>query len=318
VQWWRVIGATGRMMIRIGVVVLLFVTYQLWGTGLSTARAQDRLDSAFGAQLLATSTTAAPTTTSTVGPAVPSTPGPTIVGPEVIAPELGDPIGRLTMPTIDSDHIVVQGVDLRLLRDGPGHFPQTPLPGQPGNAAIAGHRTTYGAPFGRLDELAPGDPITVTTVQGTFTYVVDAHPDRSGGNSGHFIVGPDEVSILEQDAASRLTLMACHPKYSASQRIVVTATLRSDPAPPTPIPTYAEAVTTDASIDPLAGGDPDAWLPALLWSVLAALSWFGVWYLARRVARVPLWLAYTVGTPIVLAVLFAAFINIARLLPASY
>lgn len=307
-QWWRVIGATGRMMIRIGIVILLFVAYQLWGTGLSTARAQDRLDSVFGAQLQSTATATGPT----------STPEPSIVVPEAIAPELGDPIGRLTMPTIESDHIVVQGVDLRLLRDGPGHFPQTPLPGQPGNAAIAGHRTTYGAPFGRLDELAPGDPITVTTLQGTFTYIVDAHPDRSGRNIGHFIVGPDEVSILDQDATSRLTLMACHPKYSASQRIVVTATLRSDPAPPTPIPTYAETVTTDASIDPLAGGDPDAWLPALLWSALAALMWFGVWYLARRVERVPLWLAYTIGTPLVLAVLFAAFVNIARLLPASY
>lgn len=296
-------------MIRAGVVILLFVAYQLWGTGLSTARAQDRLDSSFADRL------------SEIAPApVPegSSPGTPPAPAEIPVPELGDPIGRLQLPTIDSDHIVVQGVDLSLLRDGPGHFPQTVMPGQPGNAAIAGHRTTYGAPFNRLDELQPGDPVTVTTLQGTFDYVVDPHTDAAGRTRGYVVVGPNDVGILEPAEGSRLTLMACHPKYSAAQRIVVTATLRSSPAPPTPVPHYVEAVTTDATIDPLAGGDPDAWAPAILWSFLTVLVWFGVWYAARRSSRIPTWAAYAVGTPIVLLLLFTTFTDVARLLPASY
>lgn len=308
-QWWRVVGAIGRFMIRAGAVVLLFVAYQLWGTGLSTARAQDRLDSSFTDRL----SEVAPTDGSEVS--TPAVVAPTV---EVPVPELGDPIGRLRLPTIDSDHIVVQGVDLSLLRDGPGHFPQTVMPGQPGNAAIAGHRTTYGAPFNRLDELQPGDPVTVTTLQGTFDYVVDAHTDASGRIRGYVVVGPDDVGILDPVDGSRLTLMACHPKFSAAQRIVVTATLRSPPAPPTPVPHYVDAVTTDASIDPLAGGDPDAWTPAILWSLLTALVWFGVWYAARRWSAIPTWAAYVAGTPIVLLLLFTTFTNVARLLPASY
>ena len=294
-------------MIRAGAVVLLFVAYQLWGTGLSTARAQDRLDSTFSQTLAAAAPAPAPEDATAADTTA-----------DIAPPELGDPIGRLQLPTIDSDHIVVQGVDLSLLRNGPGHFPQTAMPGQPGNAAIAGHRTTYGAPFNRLDELAPGDPITVTTVQGTFTYVVDPHRDATGRTRGYFVVGPDDVSILDPVDGSRLTLMACNPKFSASQRIVVTATLTTRPAPPTPVPHYVEAVTTNATIDPLAGGDRDAWVPSLLWSALTVLVWFGVWFAARRWSRIPAWAAYLVGTPLVLLLLFVTFTDVARLLPASY
>ena len=76
------------------------------------------------------------------------------------------------IPKIGVDKIVVEGVGRNDLRKGPGHYPDTPMPGQPGNAAIAGHRTTYGAPFNRIDELEPGDEILVTTLQGPFTYEV--------------------------------------------------------------------------------------------------------------------------------------------------
>lgn len=319
-QWWRVVGAIGRFMMRAGAVILLFVAYQLWGTGLSTARAQDRLTREFEQQIAAASvpSTSTPSTTeaSTISP--PSTAAPVTAPADLPVPELGDPLGRITIPAIDSDFIFVQGVDLKWLKDGPGHFPQTPLPGQPGNAAIAGHRTTYAAPFNRLDELRPGDPITITTAQGTFTYLVDPHQSASGTVSGHVIVGPDDVSILAQGTVNRLTLMACHPKFSAAQRIVVTATLGSPPAPATPIPVYDGTVTTDASADSLAGGDPEAWLPSLLWGYATILVWFGVWFAARRWRKVPMWAAYLVGTPVVLLLLFLTFENVARLLPASY
>jgi sortase A len=310
-QWWRVVGAIGRFMMRAGVLVLLFVAYQLWGTGLATNRAQDRLEDEFAAQLAQVDTTlppgTAPTTSTTQVPTTP--PG------DIPPPEQGDPVGRIEIPAIGVDFIALQGVDLKWLKEGPGHFPQTPLPGQPGNVALAGHRTTYAAPFNRLDELQPGDEITFETVQGTFTYRVDAHETAPGEPpSGHFVVKPTQIEILDQDGTNRVTLVACNPKYSARERIVVTATLETPPAAATPLPD-ASGVTTDATVDALAGGDGSARVPAVLWTAAALLVWFGTWYVARRWRR---WPAYVIGVPIFAVVLFVAYENIARLLPAAY
>ena len=113
------------------------------------------------------------------------------------------------------------GVTVDQLKRGPGHYEETPLPGQAGNAAIAGHRTTYGAPFNRIDELEPGDEIVVTTVQGEFTYIVKEQ----------LIVSPKQVEVLEDAGDNRLTLTACHPKYSARERIVVVSELAEDEEP---------------------------------------------------------------------------------------
>jgi len=324
VQIWRVVGAIGRAMMRAGVLVLLFVVFQLWGTGLITERQQDHLSSQFDRLLEASP---ADTTTSTAPP------GPDVTSPPVTAPadlpipEPGDPVGRISIPGIDVDFVYLQGVELKFLRDGPGHFPQTPMPGQAGNAALAGHRTTYAAPFNRLDELAPGDEITIQTVQGTFTYRVDAQPVGDGEEpKGHFIVSPSQVEILEQDGTNRLTLVACHPKYSASQRIVVTATLETPAAPSTPLPDpdgESASVTFDAAEDPLAGGDTSARVPALAWTALAIGVWFATWFASRAVRRQKgtwAWglLPYLVGVPVFAVVLFIAFTDIARLLPAAY
>lgn len=325
-QFWRVAGAVGRFMVRAGAVILLFVAYQLWGTGLTTSRAQDSLTKEFNEQISQFSGTPATQ--------APPTENQVITAPaDLPVPQPGDPIARLTIGAIDSDFIVVQGVDLKWLQEGPGHFPQTPLPGQPGNAAIAGHRTTYKAPFNRIDELVPGDTITVQTLQGTFAYIVDAQLDpKTSEPIGHRIISDNDVAILDQSLGNRLTLMACHPKFSAAQRIVVTATLASTPAPATPIPDVV-GVTTDASEDALAGGDPGAWPGAIFWSFLTAAAWFGIWWLARfwnpslqrdramYVSRFTDWkflTTYAIGTPIVVVLLFIAFTNIAQLLPASY
>ena len=315
-QWWRVVGALGRFMMRAGVLVLLFVAYQLWGTGLSTHQAQDRLKSEFADQL------ATSTTTTELPPTSPSSTTPPVTAPaDLPTPANGDPIGHIRIPAIGVDFIVIQGVDISDLKEGPGHFPQTPLPGQPGNVALAGHRTTYLAPFARLDELKPGDDISFETVQGTFTYKVDAHPGAPGDEpSGHFIVKPSQVEILDQDGTNKVTLMACNPKYSARERIVVTGTLTSPPAPATPLPevTGGNGVTVDASLDALAGGDSSARVPAVLWTALALLIWFLTWLAARKW---PVWHkipVYAIGTPIFLVVLFVAYENIARILPASY
>ena len=296
------------MMMRVGALILLFVAFQLWGTGLATSQAQNRLADEFDGQLAAI---AAPPTT------IPDQPDSPVTAPsDLPVPEAGDPVSRIEIPRIGVDFIVLQGVDLRWLQDGPGHFPQTPLPGQAGNAAIAGHRTTYKAPFNRIDELDPGEEITITSLQGTFTYRVDPNPGPNGdGVSGHVIVASSDIGILDQTFGNRLTLMACHPKFSAEQRIVVTATLVSNPAPTTSQGDLGDLVTTDASVDVLAGGDPGAWPQALLLSALAAAIWFGTWFAARSWKR---WPAYLIGTPLVFVALFFAFLNIARLLPASY
>ena len=116
------------------------------------------------------------------------------------------------------------------LRKAPGHYPNTVLPGQAGNAAIAGHRTTYGAPFGEINELVPGNQIFVETIQGRFVYQVVAQ----GDGHGHLIVAPSAVEVLDQDFSehpNRLTLTACHPKGSARQRIIVVAELVGEPVP---------------------------------------------------------------------------------------
>lgn len=293
---------------RVGALVLLFVAFQLWGTGLATSQAQNRLADEFDGQLAAI---AAPPTT------IPDEPESPVTAPaDLPIPEAGDPVARIEIPRIGVDFIVLQGVDLRLLQDGPGHFPQTPLPGQAGNASIAGHRTTYKAPFNRIDELDPGDEITITSLQGTFTYRVDTWPNVNGvGVLGHFIVESSDIGILDQTFGNRLTLMACHPKFSAAQRIVVTATMVSNPAPTTSQGDLGDLVTTDASVDALAGGDSGAWPGALLFSALAGAIWFGTWFAARSWKR---WPAYLIGTPLVLVALFFAFQNIAKLLPASY
>jgi len=125
----------------------------------------------------------------------------------------GDSIARLEIPAIDLTDYVVEGTDLDSLRKGPGHYPETPLPGERGTAAIAGHRTTYGAPFRHIDELDRGDRIIVDMPDGRFVYRVEESR----------IVDDQDLSVLEPVGYRRLMLSACHPLYSAAQRIIVYA-----------------------------------------------------------------------------------------------
>jgi sortase A len=133
---------------------------------------------------------------------------------------IGDGIARIIIPLIDDDAIVVElwGLDdSENLKRGPGHVPGTAYPGQPGNMVISGHRTTYGAPFRRIEELKPGSEIILVTAENRYTY--EAYEQR--------IVAPTDLTVLEQGSDPRLTLTACHPWYSAVQRIVVMAKLVS-------------------------------------------------------------------------------------------
>jgi sortase A len=127
----------------------------------------------------------------------------------------GDAIGRLKIPRLGADFVMVKGAAPEDLRKGPGTYDGTPLPGVPGTAAIAGHRTTYLAPFRHLDDLHPGDRITVEMPYATFTYRVQRTR----------IVDADALWILRRAGYDRLVLSACHPLFSAAQRIVVFARL---------------------------------------------------------------------------------------------
>jgi sortase A len=129
----------------------------------------------------------------------------------------GDAVGRIRIPRIGANFVVVNGTDTASLRKGPGIYNQVPFPGAPGTTAIAGHRTTYLAPFRNIDQLRHGNTITVEMPYGRFTYVVTQTK----------IVPPTEVSVIRRVAFDRLVLSACHPLYSAAKRIVVFARLRS-------------------------------------------------------------------------------------------
>ena len=127
----------------------------------------------------------------------------------------GDSLTRIIIPAIDVDVVVVEGVSASALRAGAGHYPSTPLPCEPGNVAIAGHRTTYGRPFHNLDLLKPGDEITLQVPIGECRYQV----------TGTTIVRPDNVTVIAPTTDQRLTLTTCNPKGSARERLVVTAAL---------------------------------------------------------------------------------------------
>jgi sortase A len=132
----------------------------------------------------------------------------------------GDAVGRLTIDRIHVKDVFVEGTNAPDLRKGPGHYPYTPLPGQRGTVAIAGHRTTYGAPFRNIDKIRPKDAITITMPYGKFTYRVERTR----------IVKPTDVWVTQRVSYDRLILSACHPLYSAAKRIVVFARLvRSEP-----------------------------------------------------------------------------------------
>jgi sortase A len=129
----------------------------------------------------------------------------------------GDAIGRITIPKIGASYDVVQGTDTDSLEKGPGHYPATAFPGLGQTVAVAGHRTTYLAPFRHVDALKPGDRIMLKMPYGLFTYVVQFHR----------IVLPTALWVTRNVGYERLVLSACNPLYSAAQRIIIFAKLQS-------------------------------------------------------------------------------------------
>lgn len=134
------------------------------------------------------------------------------------------PLTRIIIPAMKTDTIVVEGTSNKALNTGAGHYPNTPLPGEPGNVAIAGHRTTYGKPFANLEILKQGDKVILETPFAKHTYEVVA---GFGGHQNPWVVAANDWSVAEQVPESMLTLTTCHPRGSDRQRLVARAKLIS-------------------------------------------------------------------------------------------
>ena len=287
----RTVNATGRVLVTVGTLLLLFVAYQLWGTGIYEAREQDRLQSELKKQIAESKVARAPvsgTTTTTLPPAPP--------------PD-GEGLGLIHIPKIGVDRAIVQGVAVPDLRKGPGHYPDSPMPGQLGNAAIAGHRTTYGAPFNRIDELAIGDEITIVTVSGTFHYSVIKQ----------LIVSPKQTEVLDPTPDATLTLTTCNPKYSARERLVVQARLdvtqSPKPTKPAPIP-----VSDRTKVDDLSGSK-ESRLPVIWWGLVVLAVGGAWWWLFRKKSR---WFVWVAGAIVFLGAYAVFCFYLERVLPPGY
>lgn len=300
VRWF--VRLVGKVLIGAGLLMFGFVAYQLWGTGIEYARAQNAAESNFE-QLMedlgstspttsnvpdttslpapttsvavppstaaatttsSTSSTTSSTSTTTVAPTTTTTPDfAEIVAGMGITPGTG--FARIEVPSVGIDDIIVAGVSREDLQKGPGHFPQTPMPGQLGNSALAAHRTTYGAPFFDIDKIAPGDEIIVTLPYGRFVYTMTSYE----------IVGPSDIEVIAttDPTVARLTLTSCHPAYSARERYIVYADLdpAQSPAPGAPLYNYG-LERPAAAPDALPGDDITATTPAPITPTSAAVS----------------------------------------------
>jgi sortase A len=271
----RFFDLLGRAMIATGLLMLSFVAYQLWGTGFAESRAQDTLASQFVTQ-------------------------------QPTKPQFGGLVGRISIPSINLSKFIVAGVRTNDLERGPGLFPGSPLPGQLGNVAIAGHRTTFGAPFGRINEIHDNTVITLESQDGTFTYVVQGEPQ---------IVEATNVSVARttDPTTATLTLVSCHPKWTSSRRIIVVATLQPTltPQPATPLPVSVQTQRVNDGWF----HDSSAWpLVLSLASILMAIA-AAAFILRRRGRRA--FIVYPTAFVIFVPVLFLFFTALTRLLPAN-
>ena len=287
----RALDLVGKTLISTGVLLLLFVAYQLWGTGFAERQAQDKLKSQFVTTTVPSSSTNVPSTT---------------LAP--VSPKTGDVVAEIIIDSIKVDKFVVAGVGYKELEKGPGLFTGSPLPGQLGNVAISGHRTTYGAPFSRLDELVAGDRIEMKTSQAMFTYVVSGVPK---------IVKPTDVDVIRTVDPTRatLTLITCHPKWTSKNRLVISAELEPEIVPQKP----TVFVTTESEPESVfAEGwfhDPSAWPMAIFFAIVLAGIALAANLLTRKKWRAVV--VYPITAVVFLPTLFVFFGYLTRLLPTN-
>ncbi|HVU61326.1 MAG TPA: class E sortase [Mycobacteriales bacterium] len=207
--WRTLVRGVGQLFITGGLVILLFVVYELWWTGFTTKRDQHQLHTTLQQQWQH--------------------------GITLANPPLGSGIAILRIPRFGPkyDFVIVQGTSTADLEKGPGHYVDTAMPGQLGNFTVAGHRTTYLHPFYNINELRAGDPIVIETRTRWLTYTVENIPGTTAKYQE--IVSPDDIAVSypvpdQPDAQATptekvLTFTSCNPRYSAAQRIVIHALL---------------------------------------------------------------------------------------------
>jgi sortase A len=263
-----------RGVYTLGIAVLAFVAFALWFSGLAHARAQVGLERRFRAEL--------------VGASAP-------IGGR-IAP--GAPVAILDIPRIGVDEVMVEGTNSGTLRKGPGHLVGSSLPGQPGNAVIAGRRTLYGGQFRHLGSLRAGDEVVVTTGQGRATYRV----------TGVSRVGADDGSVLVDHGDDRLTLFTADPWIQASSRLVVIAKLEGE--------AFA-ATALRRTLDPEGlglTGERGAIATVLVWlELLLVVALLAVFALTKW-SRITTWVIFA---PAIVLLSWIVFENAVRLLPAT-
>ena len=207
---WGLLGTAG--------LVVLFLFYQLFVTDFFNARSQARAEVELDTSLeIRRAELAMATTTTTTAP-TPEEPVEVTRAPELMAEPtvpVGVPFGRIEIDKIGLDAVLFEGVDRDTLKLGPGHMPDTPLPGQPGNAVISGHRTTYGRPFFDVDQLVVGDTIEIETALGMNIYAIRQI----------LVVAPTDVWVTDPIDGAWLTLTTCNPKFSAAERLIIQAEL---------------------------------------------------------------------------------------------
>lgn len=236
----------GQTFITFGLVVLLFVVYELFITDLLTAERQEDLT-----QDLLENWADDPTL------------GPDLPGGGLAEIPLGDGLGFIRIPALGADYVrvVVEGTNAAELEQGPGHYVNSALPGELGNFALAGHRVGKGSPFLDLDRLLPGDAIVIETADMWFTYRVLGDPATGdfgtdpSGIPGQQIVSPQAVEVINpipgvqdgtvEPATAYLTLTTCHPKFSAQQRLIIHASLDGQGLPKAEYPDGPPALTEE-------------------------------------------------------------------------
>lgn len=202
------VGIIGELLLTLGVLVLLYVVYVLWGTGVQTDRAQGELRE----QTVERWSDPLTTGEASVDPA---------------ETDIGEGYALLRIPALGDDWewVVVQGIEMSDLARGPGHYEDTADPGELGNISIAGHRSGHGAPFADLDQVGVGDLVEVETAAGTWTYTID-EPARVIEPTETWVVDPvPGESAGTEPTERRLTLTTCHPRYGSAQRLYVSGVL---------------------------------------------------------------------------------------------
>ena len=305
-------SSVGRVFSIIGLVVIGFFLYQLTGSALVHARSQRLLLQEFKEKAPlqaadpADQVSGDPSADGLLSPdeAAGGQVDPADVEPEVIAaaeaPARGEPIGIIQIPELGVEQVVVQGTGPAELRAGPGHLRGTSMPGEPGNAAIAGSRVSNGAPFKRLQLLDDGDRIDVTTAVGRFRYEIrSVRRVRSGE--------PDPVRA--SGGGSTLTLVTSTPAFLAYDRLVVVAELQTKPVAPRFTPVTPDR--TETGFDTSGAG----LAPVIGWGAALGL---GIWAARVVYRRWPRSVAYLITTPILVALVLLVFESLSGLLPATF